>query len=77
MASSFFALFDDIATLLDDVSVMTRYARYACPPRFMASEGQVAVASPTSRSTGTGAWKRRAPGSSAAENMRSLSTPNS
>ena len=26
MASSFFALFDDIATLLDDISVMTKVA---------------------------------------------------
>ena len=29
MASSFFALFDDIATVLDDVAVMTKVGAYA------------------------------------------------
>ena len=49
----------------------------ALPLGAMAIAGHVPVDSPTLRSIGTGAWKRRAPGSSAAEYRRSEKEPNS
>ena len=48
-----------------------------CRRRSWRATGTCPVDSPTLRSTGTGAWKRRAPGSSPAEYRRSDDGPNS